>query len=195
MTPPRVPTIIELTIQEWRSCVYEGDQRLRAWEKNLTGKRVHWGGADPRMVEVVGACGEAAVKKWLGQPVRFDPHRFGDGGKGDVVLPSGRTIFVRTHGTRWREMFLGLRAWKTILEDDYAIMCCTDPREIAATILHNKRFVIFGYVTRQQFVERAEWRDWGYGRQLGVMEWNLEPLDTFHEVERNAGQMNLFKEA
>ena len=149
-SPP--PMIVELTPEESAICIEQGEKRQNT-HKEGHGTRP-WNG-DENLVEnhILGAKAECATRKTFGLDPKPTLLSGGDGGRGDLLLPNGKTVSVKMKRAWYPKTWFAYANDKEML-DDYGILAVPARRNVGAKEL--RHIALLGYISRENFNERKE---------------------------------------
>ena len=119
-------------------------------------------------VNVLGHLGEVAVSRVLGTPVDYEIRTHGDAGYDTTY--AGKTVQVKT-STLPTLIFNSARAFSA----DIAILVEYVGNDRANANL-DPRFVVHGWITREEFMVHHHNHDYGYGVRLTMDSYTLYPL-------------------
>ena len=118
-----------------------------------------------------GICAERTVAEYLGIP--YDPEILLGGDDYDLVLPDGRTVEVKFRDHPKGDFALMSDRLEDFKADIGVLVCAVYPEIGDNAILH-----CVGWITREEFAERCERVNYGYGDRLAVKQCDLHPMDT-----------------
>lgn len=125
-------------------------------KRNVRNKKVS--DIDDFTIDYVGCLGEIAVAAVSGGTSRTDGSLMGDQGYGDVTLPNGKMIEVKTTLKPNRNLIVSGKD-PSVMKADYIVL---------VWLLTEDSVEIFGWLSREQWLKRHVVLNLGYGPVMSV---------------------------
>jgi len=174
---------IALTPEETAEAVLVGTERQKTHASG-SGARPWHGEENLLANHIRGAIGEKAVRKALDVPGPLNLVALGgDGGRGDIVLWSGKTVSVKTKIRGYRNTYFYYHVPHTLL-DDYGVICVPAPGQERWPVERISRILALGYVTREAYEQTKYPIAVPHGETEGVGHLEMKPFADLVDNER-----------